>query len=222
MLTVNDLSSPSSLHRNKEERLQLAKRGYDAAAANKDKDPETFELARFQYLSLKNGPVWARQEKMRMERDKLAPIVNTWRSEFMKLQEEEENQSSFMGILQNMKDKQGSIRTQADAHAHAVQEEVQEKQDKTAVYNRLLEASSGSFVSSTGDALSRWFAKLPSNTTLILDIVLGVIGLIVVVFLVRRFYRPVVEIVQEAAAAVPPPPQFETAFEIKPIVRQVQ
>lgn len=218
MLTVNDLSSPSSLHRNKEERLQLARRAYEAAAANKDEDPDTFELTRFQYLSLKNGPAWARQEKMRMERDKLAPIVNAWRDEFMQLQEEEQN---YTGIVQVMKNVYGSLRPQADEHANAVQQELQEKQDQTAVYQRLLEASSGSYITSTGDALSRWFAKLPSQTPMILNVIIGFIALIVVVLLIRRFYRPVVEIVQEAVAEAPAPPQFETAFEIKPIVRQI-
>jgi hypothetical protein len=220
MLQDNALSSPSSLLRAKEQRLQAAKRAMDIAVQHKDTDPALFETTKFQYYALKNGPVWARNEKMKLEREKLQPVVSKWRNEFQELQDKEQEQSSYMKLLQGLHNKQSALREQSEKDANALEQELQTKEAKVSAWNRLLSFQDTTITLPSTDSFALWFASFPAGTLTALNILLGIAGVFIVLFIVRRFFRPVADAVGTAATDAVKT-AYETSFEIKPVVREV-
>lgn len=76
---------------------------YEAAEKNKVADPQAYEDARMKYFTLKDGQTWLHNEKDRIAREQVQPIVNEYSQKIQKLQAELDAYSKNSDVLGMLK-----------------------------------------------------------------------------------------------------------------------
>jgi hypothetical protein len=201
----NQPSSPSSPPRSPEEILQeqvcgpdcqkqkdlaTAFQAFQAATKNKEADPETYAWAKFQYMSLKNGPDWAAQEKQRLVKTQIDPILTKYQQEFVASEGEVAAQRQLVDIVDAVESKQSQMKSAFESQLKALDESVEEKKNKVSVWNRLISFTSDDTVlsqpSQTTNQLIAYFGEYPQSFVTILDVFIAVVAFFVLSIVWRK------------------------------------
>lgn len=161
-----------------EERKARAFKAFQAAAQNKDKDPQAFEAARMRYYFLAKGPAWLEQEKNRISSDKLDPILDEYRNTYTSLLNEEQTQKAYTDSIQSIRDKQATLKSEAGKQTSYFKRLAEEESRKKSAFDRFVELTSPAYeakVEATQEApfVVKYFAGFPSSFNIILDVILG-------------------------------------------------
>lgn len=179
----------------KEKDIQQAFQVYTAAQSNPNADPATVSLLRFQYLSLKNGPTWAAQEKARIAKQNVDPIVNKYRQQYQQFDGEYQSSRQLTDIVSALEQKQSNIKNTLEEQMKYIDKSVSEKRSKMDVYNRSIELQqeeeSGSLPqlvqSSTLDPLVKYFSEFPQSFITVLDVFIAILIFFMLAILYRKF-----------------------------------
>lgn len=169
----------------KEKQLQTAYELYEAAARNRDKEPEIYEGARIRYLTLKNGDGWLQQEKKKVQAEKLEPEVDKYRQQYEMLKSEADVQKGYTDSIANIRDKQSALKGSASGTIDFLGNLLEEKEAKLSAYNRYIELTAPAPVATTQQIVSEqiplvsYFAGFPASFLTVLDVILAIMILIV-------------------------------------------
>ena len=152
--------------------LESLKTAMDLAEKTKDTNPEGYEQARIKYNTLLNGQGWLAKEKERIAKSEIEPTVVEYTSRFKELSGAQKSQDIFVNLA-------GALKAQSDEDISDnafLKRQLSSGTDKTANLNRL------SQISGIPDGFS-FTAYIP----IILDIVIGIISIVIVYMLYRKF-----------------------------------
>jgi hypothetical protein len=153
----------------KQKDLQVA---FEAASA--DTDPLTKQLAQFNYNSVKNGPDWSRQEKAKIIKTQIDPVLKRYQAQFTALQGDHQQKRDVVDAVEKVKDQQAALRKTVEQQM----KEVQEKEDLMQLRNREVELASGTATTlsvRTLDPLVQYFSGYPASFVTILNVLISVI-----------------------------------------------
>ena len=153
----------------KQKDLQVA---FEAASA--DTDPLTKQLAQFNYNSVKNGPDWSRQEKAKIIKTQIDPVLKRYQAQFTSLQGDHQQKRDVVDAVEKVKDQQAALRKTVEQQM----KEVQEKEDLMQLRNREVELASGTATTlsvRTLDPLVQYFSGYPASFVTILNVLISVI-----------------------------------------------
>lgn len=200
----NQPSNPSSPPRSPEEILQDGVCGpdcqkqkdianafsaYQAASANKDKDPETYAWAKFQYLSTKNGPEWTAQEKQRLVKTQIDPLLKQYQQQFTSIEGEYAKQRELVDVVEAVQAKQSQMQSALQSQMKEMDDQIDEKKSKIGVWNRMIELTSGATAvgePTTTNRLIAYFSDYPASFATILDVVIAVMIFFVLTIVWRK------------------------------------
>jgi hypothetical protein len=128
-------------------------------AMQSSNDPQAYEKARIQYYTLKDGQGWLRQEKERLARAEVAPVLTKLSAQYDNLKAELAKRTEINKYIQMT---QAQKITDENRSAFLTKSLKREK-DKVDVATRLSELGGGAFTSS-------WMP-------IVLDVIIGVLGL---------------------------------------------
>jgi len=165
--------------------LQKAHEYYLAAAANRDKDPDTYQGARIRYMTLKNGEGWLHQEKQRIADNKLEPTIDKYRQEFKTLTSQASTQRGLVDSIAGVRDKQADLVGKTTDRFQYLDTLLKEKEAKMSAYDRFVQLTTpAAYIAqaNTGQGpesapFVTYFASFPSSFSIILDVVIAVLGL---------------------------------------------
>ena len=178
----------------KQKDIQQAFNAYTAAQSNPNTDPGTVSLLRFQYLSLKNGPTWAAQEKARIAKQSVDPLLGKYRQQYQQYDGEYQSSRQLTDIVTALEQKQSNIKNTLEEQLKYIDKSMEEKQTKADVYNRSIELQNEEETqsvpqlvqSSTLDPLVRYFSEFPQSFVTILDVFIAVLIFFMLAILYRK------------------------------------
>lgn len=176
----------------KQRALATTQQAYQAALANKDNDPTTYQLMRYKYYSLKEGPQWAQQEKARIAQTDINPVLEKLRQSYQQVNGQFEAQRQLVDMVDTVQQQQEAMRKDAQGQVSLLEEDLNEKKAKIDVYNRSVELATGggsgtTLGTTTLDPLIRYFGQYPANFQTILDVAIGIVIFLMFILLVSRF-----------------------------------
>lgn len=174
--------------------LQKAHEYYLAAAANRDKDPDTYQGARVRYMTLKNGPGWLQQEKQRISENKLEPTIDKYRQQFKTLDSQAIAQRGLVESIAGVRDKQADLVGKTNDRFQYLDTLLKEKEAKMSVYDRFVELTTpAAYINQakTGQGSESapfvtYFASFPPSFSTILNVVIGVLGLFLLMTIIGK------------------------------------
>lgn len=172
--------------------LQRAHDFYMAAAANRDKDPDTYEGARIRYFTLKNGEGWLEQEKTRIADTKLQPAIDSYRQQFKTLESQSAVQSGLVESIANVRDKQSALVNTTSSNFDFLDNFLQEKRAKMSAYDRFVELTTpAAYIhdKSTGQGsapIAAYFASFPSSFNISLNIIIAILILFILLIAISK------------------------------------
>jgi hypothetical protein len=169
--------------------VQSAYESYQRASQNAEEDPETFEQTRFRYMSLKNGPAWAAQERKNIADKKMAPILDAYRHQYNDLDNQAAVQSAYTDSIATIRNKQSSLKDSVSGNIDFLGNLLSEKLQKIGAFNRYIELAdpkSAPVSPATDNPLILYFASFPPSFATILDVFIAILILIMLVVLVRK------------------------------------
>lgn len=114
------------------------------AEKTKSSDPQGYEQARINYYSLKDGQGWLRQEKERLAKDEVQPVLTKLSQEYNSLKAQLNQKSDANEYAKMTKAQQITEESQSDF----LTRELQKVSDRVDVSQRLSELGGGQFKSS--------------------------------------------------------------------------
>lgn len=190
----------------KQRQLAAAQQAYQTALANKDNDPTTYQLMRYRYYSLKEGPSWAQQEKARIAQNDINPVVDKLRQTYQQVNSQFMSQRDLVDAVDTLQQQQESLRNQSEQQLKLLEGDLEEKKAKIGVYNRSVEFASErpSFLRTTTlDPLIRYFSDYPATFQTILDVTIGIVIFLAFILFMSRA-RAVAERFKFPGATPPP------------------
>lgn len=94
---------PCDLECQRQNQLASLKIALDTAAQNKATDPESYEKARIAYFTLLNGQGWLTQEKRRIAKNEVEPLLSKYRTDYEALKGQQKTQSMFKNLEDALK-----------------------------------------------------------------------------------------------------------------------
>lgn len=202
----NQSSSPSSQPQNnpmiaptcgadcqKQKEIQAAYETYQRARDTKDKDPATYELLRFRYLSLKNGTQWANDEKARIVSRDVNPILKRYEDQWYGVQGEYNKQRELVNVIEVIEKQQSNMKNSFESQMNVIGESVNEKKNKIGVFRRSVELegrrnnnATGALTMSTGDRIAAYFATFPESFLTILDVSIVILGFLMFIVYYKK------------------------------------
>jgi hypothetical protein len=122
-------------------------------------DPQAYEKARIQYYTLKDGQGWLRQEKERLAKAEVAPVLTKLSAQYDNLKAELANRSEINKYIQMTR----AQKITDENRSAFLTKSLKREKDKVDVATRLSELGGGAFTSS-------WMP-------IVLDVIIGVLGL---------------------------------------------
>lgn len=153
---------PCDLECQRQNQLASLKIALDTATQNRATDPEAYEQARIAYFTLLNGQGWLNQEKRRIAKNEIEPLVSKYRSEYEALKGEQKTQSMF----KNLEDALKAQEIADEQTGGFLKKQLQAEKDKALIADRL--NALGAPQSST----TNWLG-------IAMDILITVLGLVV-------------------------------------------
>jgi hypothetical protein len=169
--------------------LQSAQESYNRAAQNPDVDPDTLEQLRFRYYSIKNGPVWADQERKVIVDKKMTPVLDAYRQQYDDLDNQAAVQSAYTDSIATIRNKQSSLKNSVSGSIDYLGNLLSEKLQKIGAYNRYIELTdptTATPVPATSNPMVAYFASFPSSFATILDVFIAILILMMLIIIFRK------------------------------------
>ena len=172
---------------------ELAYREFQAAARNKDTDPQTFESARLRYYTLTKGPKWAAHEQKKLT----IPLLAQYQSAYSTLESELKTQETYTSSIEKLRDQQQSLKDHVVNDASYLQKLIQTERNKKGVFDRYVELTQKEDNMPTSlPFFANYFAGFPDSFAVILDVVIALFILFIGWVLVKKY------------TAIPTPPSI--------------
>jgi hypothetical protein len=169
--------------------LQSAQESYNRAAQNPDVDPDTLEQLRFRYFSMKNGPVWADQERKVIVDKKMNPVLDAYRQQYDDLDNQRAVQSAYTDSIATIRNKQSSLKNSVSGSIDYLGNLLSEKLQKIGAYNRYIELTdptTATPVPATSNPMVAYFASFPSSFATVLDVFIAILILLMLIIIFRK------------------------------------
>jgi len=164
------LPPPCDMECQKQKQLALLKQNLDSI--DPDSDPVGYEKARIAYFTLLNGAGWLAQEKSRIAKEDVEPVLSSYTTQFNALKGEQQSQSMFTNLTNALKSQQA-----ADQESNSfLQKQLISEKDKAEISDRLTQLNAVTPPSSS------------SYVSWIIDIVIALLGLFVLYKGYTRFF----------------------------------
>lgn len=132
------LPPPCDMQCQKDKQLALLKSNLDSI--DPDSDPVGYEKARIAYYTLLNGTGWLAQEKARIAKEDVEPVLSSYTTQFNALKGEQQTGSIFSNLANALKAQEGA---DEESNQYLKKQLVAEK-DKAQTADRLAELSATS------------------------------------------------------------------------------
>ena len=168
-----------------EMRKARAFKAFQDAARNRDSDPDEFEAAKMRYYFLTKGPEWWQQEKQKIASNKLDPVIAEYRDIYSSLENEASVQRGYTDSIELIKNKQSNIKSEAKKQTSFFDKMLEEQKQKKSAFDRYVELTSPSYAPQPTQptqevpSIVQYFASFPSSFNMILNILLGLFGVII-------------------------------------------
>lgn len=94
----------------KSQKLADAFRDLQKAENARDQSPEAYQVARTAYYTLLKGPAWIQEERQRIARAEVEPIVRQYRSNAAQIANQSQQQARILDVVNGVKDRVVSLR----------------------------------------------------------------------------------------------------------------
>lgn len=168
-----------------EMRKARAFKAFQDAARNRDSDPDEYEAAKMRYYFLTKGPEWWQQEKQKIASNKLDPVIAEYRDIFSSLENEANVQRGYTDSIELIKNKQSNIKSEAEKQTSFFDKLLEEQKQKKSAFDRYVELTSPSYAPQPTQptqevpSIVQYFASFPSSFNMVLNILLGLFGVII-------------------------------------------
>lgn len=173
-----------------DDELKRAHEYYLAAAANRDTDPDTYQGARIRYMTLKNGPAWLQQEKERISENKLEPTIDKYRQQFKTLSSQATAERGLVESIASVRDRQADLVSNTSDRFQYLDTVLKEKEAKMSAYDRFVQLTTPAAYVAEANKESvpflTYFASFPSSFSIILNVVIGVLGLFLLITILGK------------------------------------
>lgn len=156
----------------REKEITALRTALDIATANKISDPETYQKARIAYYTKVEGQGWLDKERTRIGGEEVGPLVTQINEKYKSLLDEKKNQSSFLGLLDVLK----TENQQNKEELKYIYDQSAQNNDKRVTIDRTNELGGNTVINPIG-------AFYP----LLFQILLGVLSLIIIGLLYKKF-----------------------------------
>lgn len=147
--------------------LDGLKAALDAKSATRDQDPEGYEQARINYYTALKGQGWLAEEKNKIAKRDIEPVVSAYTTEFKNLTEKKKNQGVFVNLMATLRADEQNDAENLKYMKHQANEDA----EKARVLNRMNQLST----------------PVNSDLPILIDIILAVLGLYVLYKLYTKF-----------------------------------
>lgn len=168
-----------------EMRKARALKAFQDAARNRDSDPDEYEAAKMRYYFLTKGPEWWQQEKQKIASNKIDPVIAEYRDMYSSLENEASVQKGYTDSIELIKNKQSTIKSEAEKQTSFFDKMLDEQKQKKSAFDRYVELTSPSYAAQPTEPtqevpfIVKYFASFPSSFNMILNILLGLFGVII-------------------------------------------
>jgi hypothetical protein len=100
-ITPPPLPPPCDMECQKQKKLVTLKQAMDAI--DPEQDPAGYEKARIAYYTTLNGPGWLAQQKQRIAKEEVEPVVSSYQQQYNALKGEQQMQSVFKNMADGLK-----------------------------------------------------------------------------------------------------------------------
>jgi hypothetical protein len=159
----------------KGKKLQLAFNDLQEAENVRDINPQAYQNARIRYYTLLKGDEWLNEEKERIAKAEVEPVLNDFKSRFDDLINRFNQQSNTLQIVDGVRDKLGSLRDDYYFTVGTFTDQLAELKNQIQIEKRNRTEPQMSPLS--------WI-----NTVLNVLIIFGIISAILLIY--RKFIRP--------------------------------
>ena len=168
----------------KEKQLENAFKDMQAAENVRDIDPQGYQNARITYYTLLKGESWRDQEKERITKAELEPLVNRYSSQIQETLAEISNQTLTIDAARGVKDKVLSIKDELQYATNTFQKQLNDLKSAIVMEHKKKEQQK--------ETVSSWFET-------ILNGLIVLILIVIIVMLLRKF------VFKSETAYTPPP-----------------
>lgn len=160
----------------RQKQLGDLKYALDLAEKNKSTDPEGYEQARIKYYTLLEGQGWLAKEKEAIAKKELDPLITGYTSKYQELKGNEKSQSIFANLAGALKSQESAD----ESENNFLKKQMAKGSDQANTLNRMSQLT----------GVPAGFTILP-YLSIILDVLIGILGLAVIYMLYSRFLKPV-------------------------------
>ena len=156
----------------KQRKLAALKAALDAKTLTRDADPQGYQTARIAYYREKDGEAWLETEKERIRKEEIEPVLRNYKLRYDNLKSDTKNSGVFVNLMNLLK----SSQTTSDEELRFLNKKAGADGDKASAINRMNELNEPS--------------PQPSKSyiPIIVYIALGIMGLLVVGKIYKRFF----------------------------------
>lgn len=147
------------------EQLRVAFRRLQDAENARDRAPDAYRKARMDYYTLLRGDTWLNEEKQRIARAEVDPIVQKYTNEYVALQTQLNQQTRAYDTMQGIKDKVFRVKDDLTYSADLLTKQVDKVRSQISLERRKREA---------GEFEPAWFAWTDMALNILLVLVLGI------------------------------------------------
>lgn len=165
---IPPLPPPCDLTCQKQKQLTTLKQKLDSI--DPEQDPSGYEKARIAYFTVLNGPGWLAQEKGRIAKEDVEPVLSSYTTRFNALKGEQQSQSIFTNLASSLTAQESSD----EESNRFLKQQLTKEKDKAAVTDRL-------------NQLTDSTPEPSSYLTWAVDILITILGLFVLYKLYTRF-----------------------------------
>ena len=169
-VNIPPLPPSCDLECQKQKQLVTLKQAMDSAHGT-----DGYEKARIAYFTLLNGPGWLAQEKGRIAKEDVEPVLSSYTQQYNALRGEQQSQSIFKNLASVLKSQEG-----ADEESNRfLKQQLTAEKDKATTQDRINQLNAGTPYSPP--QLSRYVSWA-------IDIVIAILGLFVAYKVYTRFF----------------------------------
>lgn len=120
----------------KSQKLTDAFKDLQKAENARDESPEAYQIARTAYYTLLKGPGWIEEERLRIARAEVDPIVQQYRSNVRRIANQSRQQERIYDVVNGVKDKVVSLKDDFTYSVRTLGKQVQNVKDQIALDSR--------------------------------------------------------------------------------------
>lgn len=120
----------------KNQKLADAFKDLQKAENARDESPEAYQIARTAYYTLLKGPEWIEEERIRIARAEVDPVVRQYRHNASQIVNQSQQQARIYDVVNGVKDKVVSLKDDFNYSVRTLGKQVQNVKDQIALDSR--------------------------------------------------------------------------------------